>query len=240
MASPRAALAALALVLSGCLAPPPAADQPIGPFPAAAQADSRPASAPVRADSPERFARGLTLRVRASGCGGVSTGSGFAVARRALITNRHVVAQATEIQVNTWDGRSYQAVVARATPDSDLALIVVDGDLPVVATLSPEDADAGDGVTVVGFPLGGQQIVAGGQVLDYVIGANLGEGTEVMRLSTGVEPGNSGGPVLDARGDVTGVVYAIELATSHALAIPASMVRTMLHEPVVSPPAPAC
>ena len=150
-----AVVAALALTLSGCLLPPPAAEEARAPAGVAAPGAAPAAAVGVRAESPERTARELTLRVRASGCGGVSTGSGFAVARRALITNRHVIAEASEIQVNTWDGRSFEASVARVALASDLALIVVDGDLPVVATLSPADAGAGDGVTVVGFPLGG-------------------------------------------------------------------------------------
>ncbi|MGH8900847.1 MAG: S1C family serine protease [Egibacteraceae bacterium] len=199
-----------------------------------------PAAVTVRADSPERAARELTVRVRASGCDGVATGSGFAIASRALVTNRHVIANASEIQVNTWDGQSLNAVVSRVAYYSDLALVVVDGELPLAGTLAPRDARAGDYVMVTGFPLGGQQTVAEGDVLDYVIGANLGEGTQVMRLSTTIQPGNSGGPVLDRRGDVAGVVYAIELASHHALAIPASAVRSLLREKPTAPSAPAC
>jgi S1-C subfamily serine protease len=93
---------------------------------------------------------------------------------------------------------------------------------------------------VAGFPLGGQQIVAEGDVLDYVVGANLGDGTQVMRLSTTVHPGNSGGPVIDRRGEVVGVVYAIELATHRALAIPASAVRSLLREEPIALPVPDC
>lgn len=237
----------LALVATGCLAPPPPAVAPPAPAVAAgadAGAGERAASAStaftVRAGSPERAARELTVRVRASGCEEVATGSGFAIAGRVLVTNRHVIANASDVQVNTWDGRSLDAAVSRVAYYSDLALVVVDRDLPLVGTLAPRDAHAGDQVMVAGFPLGGQQTVAEGDVLGYVVGANLGGGTQVMRLSVTAEPGNSGGPVIDRRGEVTGVVYAIELATRRALAIPASAVRSLLREDLVALPAPSC
>lgn len=207
---------------------------------ASGSAAQAPAAVTVRADSPERAARELTVRVRASGCDGVATGSGFAIARRALVTNRHVIANASEIQVNTWDGRSLNATVLRVAYYSDLALVVVDGDLPLVGMLAPRDARPGDHVIVAGFPLGGQQTVAEGDVLDYVVGANLGDGAQVMRLSATVQPGSSGGPVLDRRGEVAGVVYAIELGSHRALAIPASAVRSLLREQPVASPALSC
>jgi S1-C subfamily serine protease len=235
--------ALIALATTGCLAPPPPITEPPPAAVAAGAGDSTakaPAAVPVRADSPERAARELTVRVRASGCDGVATGSGFAIAKRALVTNRHVIANAREIQVNTWDGQSLQATVSHVAYYSDLALVVVDGDLPLAGTLAPRDAWAGDHVMVAGFPLGGQQMVADGAVVDYVVGANLGDGSRVIRLSTTIRPGNSGGPVLDQRGEVTGVVYAIELATQRALAIPASAVRSLLREEPVAPPIPVC
>jgi S1-C subfamily serine protease len=236
-------LALLALAATACLAPPPPVAESASPAVAAGAGESAvraPVAVTVRADSPERAARELTVRVRASGCDGVATGSGFAIAERALVTNRHVIANASEIQVNTWDGQSLNAAVSRVTYYSDLALVVVDGDLPLVGALAPRDARAGDHVTVAGFPLGGQQTVVEGAVLDYVVGANLGDGTQVMRLSTTIQAGNSGGPVIDRRGEVAGVVYALELATRRALAVPASAVRSLLREDPVAPPAPVC
>ncbi|MGH8899143.1 MAG: S1C family serine protease [Egibacteraceae bacterium] len=238
-----ARLTLLALVATACLAPPPPVAEPPPPAVAAGAGDSAaqaPAAVTVRADSQERAARALTLRVRASGCDGVATGSGFAIAGHALVTNRHVIANASEIQVNTWDGQSLKAAVSRVTYYSDLALVVVDGDLPLVGMLAPRDAQVGDHVTVAGFPLGGQQTVADGDVLDYVVGANLGDGIQVMRLNATAQPGNSGGPVIDRRGEVVGVVYAIELATQHALAVPASAVRSLLREESVTPPTSVC
>lgn len=234
---------ALAFVTTSCLASPPppqVIEAPPSAVVARPLAASGATSMVLRADSPERAARELTLRVRAGGCHAVSTGSGFAIAPRAFVTNRHVIAHASAIQVNTWDGRSLDVAVSRIAYYSDLALVVVNTDLPSVGALAPRDAEAGENVTIVGYPLGGQQIVGSGEVVDYVIGSNL-EGTmPVMRLSADVKPGNSGGPVLDERGDITGVVYAIELATRHALAIPASAVRALLEADPEPPQEPAC
>jgi S1-C subfamily serine protease len=64
-------------------------------------------------------------------------------------------------------------------------------------------------------------------VVDFVDGSNLGVPGEVMRLTANVQPGNSGGPVLDGRGHVVGIVYAIELATGYGLAIPPDTLRTL-------------
>jgi S1-C subfamily serine protease len=235
----RATVGLFALCGTACLAPPPPVHD-VPPPPVLAAAPDTATAIMVRADSPERAARQLTLRVRASGCDAVATGSGFAIAQRAFVTNRHVIAKATEIQVNTWDGRSFEAAVSRVAYYSDLALVVVNGDLPMVGTLAPRDAKAGEYVTIVGYPLGGRQQLRTGHVVDYVIGANLGDGTQVMRLSADVQPGNSGGPVLNRHGEVAGVVYAMELATRHALAVPASAIRSLLHEEPAPPDLQHC
>jgi S1-C subfamily serine protease len=83
-------------------------------------------------------------------------------------------------------------------------------------------------VTVAGYPLGGKLTLRQGTVIDYVDGSRLGVPGRVMRLSARVQPGNSGGPVLNERGKIVAVVYAIELATSYGLAIPVDMLRGLV------------
>jgi S1-C subfamily serine protease len=61
-----------------------------------------------------------------------------------------------------------------------------------------------------------------------------------MRLSAPIAPGNSGGPVLDSSGAVIGVVFGIETATGHGLAVPASSVLELLEQRDAGGPVPNC
>lgn len=183
----------------------------------------------VRAVSVERRAREMTVRIRASGCGALGTGSGFAIGDGVIVTNRHVLEDATRVSLNTWDGGSMEASVLGADFTDDLALVRIDGELPSAGRLAAADPEPGSAVTVVGYPLGGQQTLMSGEVVDYARLDSL-DGPRVVRLSAEIWPGSSGGPVLDERGEVVGVVFAIERATDYALAVPVSHVREVLSE----------
>jgi S1-C subfamily serine protease len=131
----------------------------------------------------------VTMRVRNRSCDGVATGSGFAVGPRRLVTNRHVVEGAEELQLDTWDGRSVSVAVHRVAYLHDLALIETLEPLPRVARLAADDPGPGARVTAVGFPLAQTR----GKVIDRVAGV-LSESGKVLRVSTAVTHGNSGGP----------------------------------------------
>ena len=77
-------------------------------------------------------------------------------------------------------------------------------------------------------------------MVDYTTDPELGGTGEIMRLDVWVRPGNSGGPVLDAHGDVVGVVYAIEVASHHGLAIPADVLARLARDPGAGRPVVAC
>ena len=188
-------------------------------------------------DSSERRTRRLTVRVRSTTCLGVATGSGFALDEHTLITNRHVVAGADRVEVSTWDGRSLTASSASVGAVGDLAVVKVNGRLPQTARLGPR-VRAGDAVTVVGYPLGGRLTLRRGTVVDYDDGWRFRMPGEVIRMTTLVRPGNSGGPVLDAEGRVVGVVFAIELATEWALAIPVDSVQRLIRSGRMKPVPP--
>jgi S1-C subfamily serine protease len=173
----------------------------------------------LQRDSTRRAAEEMTVRIRNANCEGLSLGSGFAVDPHILITNRHVLAGASELQVNTWDGHDLSVTAARVGALGDLGIAVTDGTLPRVAAFG-EQAHAGDLVTVVGYPLGGPLSFSPGTVVDRVDGTQFGIDGAVLRLTARVEHGNSGGPVLNATGQVVAVVFAIEIATGFGLAIP--------------------
>jgi S1-C subfamily serine protease len=194
----------------------------------------------VRAASPERVARRTTVRVRSLGCGRIGTASAVAVGRRLLVTNRHVVAGADRIELNYWDGSRAEARPRTVAVADDLALVEVSRRLPAVARVAPDDASKGAELFVVGFPNGGQQTIARGELIEYAPLERHPDASPVMRLSAPIAPGNSGGPVLDASGAVIGVVFGIETATGHGLAVPASAVLELLEQRDAGGSVPSC
>lgn len=227
--------AALALVAAGCAgqaeAPPeaeptitvPDVERVASAVPAAVRART-----PVLArDSAERKARTLTVRIRNVSCEGVGTGSGFALSDHVLITNRHVLAGADDLEVSTWDGKSLSVGTARVGVLGDLGVAVVGGALPRAGAYGPAPADR-DRITVVGYPRGGPLKISEGTVIDRVDGGRFDVEGTVLRLTAKVVPGNSGGPVLDAKGRVVAIVYAIETATGFGLAIPVDTMRRLV------------
>ena len=192
----------------------------------------------LRASSGERQAKEMTVRVRTTGCGSLGTGSGFAIGDGLIVTNRHVVAEATEISLNTWDGGSIEAQLHGIDVTDDLAVVRIDRTLPSAGDLAADDPSAGTGITVVGYPLGGHLEFTRGDVVDYAR-LDTSEGPRVLRLSAEIWPGNSGGPVLDDAGRVVGVVFAIERGTDYALAVPVSQLHELLDRGLASADAPA-
>lgn len=230
---PRHVMSGLVLLLAmGCVPGPTTAEVGGGHTDARAVAPSAVALAAdipdVRAESVERVARRMTVRVRSRGCGQVGTASAVAVGRRLLVTNRHVVAGADSIELNYWDGTSARARLDTVAVADDLALVEVSLRLPAVARLATTDAPKGSSLLIVGFPNGGEQEIIRGKLVEYAPLEQHPDASVVMRLSTSVQPGNSGGPVLDRSGTVVGVVFGIETATGQGLAVPSSAVRNLI------------
>ena len=86
-------------------------------------------------------------------------------------------------------------------------------------------------MTVLGFPLGGELRLLPGTLVDEVSGTSFDIPGHVMRLTAAVQPGNSGGPVLDANGKVVGVVFAIELKTRLRARDPGRNAASPRHDP---------
>jgi S1-C subfamily serine protease len=190
-------------------------------------------------DTLRRAAERLTLRVRNISCQGIATGSGFGIDDHTIITNRHVLAGASVLELNTWDGSSLDADVDESSTARlvDIGVTKVAAALPAVADLGG-DPKPGQRVTAVGYPLGGELTLSPGRVIGYLDGARLpGEiafGGKVMQVSSRIKHGNSGGPLLDSKGRVVGVIFAGEPGATDqdfmkvAYAIPLSSVRTLL------------
>jgi S1-C subfamily serine protease len=182
----------------------------------------------------------VAVRVRNVGCGGVSTGSGFAVSEEVLVTNRHVVAGADTLQVSTYDGQDLLVETAGAAVVADLALVHTRSALPAAVTLAEADPSVGDPIEVVGFPGGGRLTSSTGRILGFdedPLNTNAGE---VIVTDAAAEPGSSGSPMYDASGHVVGVVYAAAEDGSRSLAVPVSTLRRLLDEPDATGDVPPC
>ena len=225
-------VAAVAAPACGLVEEPPAA-APADVAPAvvrevaAARGISRVAVPALSRDGFQRRAERVTVRVRNLSCQGVGTGSGFAVYQSTLVTNRHVIAGADLLEINTSEGRTLEVTAAQVGVLGDVAFVTVDGALPVVADLGGRAAP-GSEIAAVGYPLGGPLTVSRGTVIDRVQGEGFGVQGPVVRISAEIQPGNSGGPLLDRRGRVAGVVYAIEIATGFGLAMPMDTVNSLV------------
>ena len=170
-------------------------------------------------------ARQFVYRVRNEGC--LAVGTAFA-ANGEIVTNRHVAAGASTLDMATWDGQDFTSQVAQHDDTEDLALL--DGLPPqdVYATLATSDPKVGTPVWVAGYPLGDQLTVTSGKVLGEVPGNQLGLGAPVLEISNPIQHGNSGSPLLDSSGEVVGVVFALDTVTKHGLAMPVSSLRSLL------------
>lgn len=135
-----------------------------------------------------------------------------------LVTNYHVVeddyeAGQREVEV-VQESRSLSGRVVEVAVDEDLALVEVDADLPVLP-LATTGARVGDSVLVLGSPLGLEQTVVNGIVSAFR--------DDLIQFSAPISPGSSGGPVLNAAGEVIGVTelkIAEEAAEGLGFAIP--------------------
>jgi S1-C subfamily serine protease len=233
---------------SACVGPPgprAEASYPVTTLaPPSTLAPPPPPAPTVPVDEPLRHARNATARVRNLTCDGLGTGSGFLLAGDRLVTNTHVVVDGTDYDAETWDGRDLDvdSTSARVPTGFDLAVLTVRGAGGPALELAPTDAAAGDVLRVLGYPLGGAFDVRTGPLLQVVTDPRLGVNGPVMVMDIGLEPGNSGGPVIDRVGRVVGVVYARRAQDGTALAMPASSLRSMLEgtAPADHPPPKRC
>ncbi len=135
-------------------------------------------------------------------------GSGFIVSPDGVIlTNAHVVRDATEVTVKLQDRREYRARVLGSDPKTDVAVLKIDAkNLPVVPIGKSKDLKVGEWVLAIGSPFGLESTVTAGVV--SAKGRSLpGEDGTVPFIQTdvAVNPGNSGGPLFNTRGEVVGI-----------------------------------
>ena len=134
-------------------------------------------------------------------------GSGFIVSNDGyIVTNAHVVDGASEVTVKLTDRREFTAKVVGADKRTDIALIKIDArDLPALDIASKPDVKRGDWVIAIGSPFGFENSVSAGVVSGVHRALPNGQMVPFIQTDVAVNPGNSGGPLLNAKGQVVGV-----------------------------------
>lgn len=176
--------------------------------------------------APEVLARvgPSVVRVDGRACDQTQQGSGVVVADDLVLTNAHVVAGNRETTVTTEDGGRFAAVVVGFEARRDLALVRAHGlGLPALERGSSDVDESG---AVVGYPEGGPQQESPARIDEEITatGTDIYRSAETQRsvfvLGAVLEPGDSGGPLIDRRGRFVGIAFAVdpgEESTAYAL-----------------------
>jgi S1-C subfamily serine protease len=172
-----------------------------------------------------------TVAVASQGCEGALVGSGVVTRGGLLVTAAHVAGGARRVRVSGASG-NLDASPVLVAEGLDVSSVGVPASWPALAEAH---ADPPPGAPVlVATRARGDLRVREARVEGYVSGVAPGDPGRVMRLDLGAEPGDSGGPVVDARGRLVGIVYLRERITGRALVMPVSALRRGLGGPVAA------
>ena len=175
-----------------------------------------------------------TQRSSSLGSGVIVSSSGY------ILTNHHVVNAADEIEIATPDGKKLPAKVVGSDPDTDIAVLRVEAqNLPAITFGSSENLRVGDIVLAIGNPLGIGQTVTSG-IVSALGRTGLGINTfeNFIQTDAAINQGNSGGALLDSRGNLVGINTAILSQNGGSigigLAIPASQAKAVMEQIIKS------
>jgi putative serine protease PepD len=183
-----------------------------------------------------------TSTTNASGFGGTQTGSaeGSGVVYDTLgdiVTNQHVIADSTSIKVTFWNGQTYSAHVVGSDPSTDLAVIKVSAPKSLLHPITLADSSTvqvGDGVVAIGSPFGLEGSVTSGIVSGLnrtITSPDNYSISNSIQTDAPINHGNSGGPLLNAVGQMIGIDAQIESDSGASdgvgFAIPSNTVKSV-------------
>jgi S1-C subfamily serine protease len=171
-----------------------------------------------------------------------ATGSGVIISRDGyIVTNNHVVADATELEVSLSDKRTYKAKVIGTDPSTDLAVIQIkESNLPTLAFGNSDAVKVGSWVLAVGNPFNLTSTVTAGVVSAKARNISiLREKSNVpiesfIQTDAAINPGNSGGALVNLNGDLIGINTAIASPTGaysgYGFAVPVNLVTKVVED----------
>jgi len=194
-----------------------------------------PPDARIARDPDVLAAEDSVIRVLGTACGLGVEGSGWVVAPGLVVTNAHVVAGEDDTTVTTSGGASFDATAVHYDTVNDLAILRSSADLPPLPIA--QSAGSGEPAAVLGYPDNGPYSIAParfGETRDVISEDSYGRGPtrrSISSLRGAVRSGNSGGPIVDARGRVLGTVFASTTnGNPGGFAIPDDVVQAALEQ----------
>ncbi|TAI49092.1 S1C family serine protease [Flagellimonas allohymeniacidonis] len=165
----------------------------------------------------------------------IGTGSGVIISPDGyIVTNNHVIANASQLEVTLNNKKTYEAEVVGADKDSDIALLKIDVNQPLsyLAFGDSDNAKVGEWVLAVGNPFSLTSTVTAGIVSAKA--RSLGRNQSFIQTDAAVNPGNSGGALVNTNGDLIGINTAITSQTGsyvgYAFAVPSNIAKKVIED----------
>jgi Do/DeqQ family serine protease len=167
----------------------------------------------------------------------VGMGSGVIISQDGyIVTNNHVIANSNQLQVTLNNNKTYDAELIGTDPNTDIALIKIDADgkLPYLAFGDSDNVKIGEWVLAVGNPFNLTSTVTAGIVSAKARDLQMGRNQSFIQTDAAVNPGNSGGALVNTNGDLVGINTAITSQTGsyvgYSFAVPSNIAKKVVDD----------
>lgn len=167
----------------------------------------------------------------------VGSGSGVIISPDGhIVTNNHVIAKSEKLQVTLNNNKTYDAELIGADPTTDIALIKIESEdkLPYLAFGDSDNTKIGEWVLAVGNPFNLTSTVTAGIVSAKARALSVGKNQSFIQTDAAVNPGNSGGALVNTNGDLVGINTAISSQTGsyvgYSFAVPSNIARKVVED----------